>query len=489
MPGLRLRASCTRLRVWAGSWKVMASVAACSSLIVASTEASEVSPATASRPCWRAALTSSRSCSRITGFRPCALSCSDTRRPTLPQPAMTMCCCSGSAAPAGSSGNWVSASSGAACRPAVFCAGAGLSHRVKGAKAANSKVLPAIETIAPASTRLWPASGSSLSDTARLARMKLNSPIWPSVMPTSKAEAIDRPDMRITTAAHIALPNMMMAATTSSLSGSRHSTWGSNSMPTETKNSTANASRSGSDSSAARWLYSDSRIIMPAKNAPSANDTSNSAAAPNAVPMAMVSTHNVNNSLEPVLATHHSTCGNRRRPTSNISATKATTLPRVSDRLSASAPSDGALPAPPAGSNIAASAGTSTSTSTITMSSTTSQPTMMRPFWALSSPRASKALSATTVLATDRHKPNSTDSGYVQPQAWPATVPISVATVICTSAPGTAMRRTCIRSPIEKCMPTPNISSITPISASCPARPTSPTNPGVNGPMQTPASK
>ena len=51
-------------------------------------------------------------------------------------------------------------------------------------------------------------------------------------------------------------------------------------MPTETKNSTANASRSGSDSSAARWLSSDSRIIMPAKNAPSANDTSNSVAEP-----------------------------------------------------------------------------------------------------------------------------------------------------------------------------------------------------------------
>ena len=49
-------------------------------------------------------------------------------------------------------------------------------------------------------------------------------------------------------------------------------------MPTDTKNSTENASRSGSDSSAARWLSADSRITMPAKNAPSANDTPNSAA-------------------------------------------------------------------------------------------------------------------------------------------------------------------------------------------------------------------
>jgi hypothetical protein len=55
---------------------------------------------------------------------------------------------------------------------------------------------------------------------------------------------------------------------------------GSNSMPTETKNSTAKASRSGSDSSAARWLSSDSLRIMPAKKAPSAKDTPNSTAGP-----------------------------------------------------------------------------------------------------------------------------------------------------------------------------------------------------------------
>ena len=51
-------------------------------------------------------------------------------------------------------------------------------------------------------------------------------------------------------------------------------------MPTETKNSTANASRNGSDSCAARWANSDSRSTSPAKNAPSATDTPNSADAP-----------------------------------------------------------------------------------------------------------------------------------------------------------------------------------------------------------------
>ena len=57
-------------------------------------------------------------------------------------------------------------------------------------------------------------------------------------------------------------------------------TAGSNSMPTETKNSTENASRNGSDSCAARWLRSDSRSTMPAKNAPSAKETPKSAAEP-----------------------------------------------------------------------------------------------------------------------------------------------------------------------------------------------------------------
>ena len=70
-----------------------------------------------------------------------------------------------------------------------------------------------------------------------------------------------------------------------------------------------------------------------------------------------------------------------------------------------------------------------------------------------------------------------------------APMPSSVATVICTTAPGTAMRRTASRSSSEKCSPTPNISSITPISESCEAMFTSATKPGVAGPMMMPASR
>ena len=271
----------------------------------------------------------------------------------------------------------------------------------------------------------------------------------------------------------------MTSTTDSTRSGSVHSTAGSNSMPTETKNSTAKASRSGSVSSAARWLNSDSRIIIPAKKAPSAKDTSKSLAAPKATPIAVATTPSVNSSCEPVRATHHSSRGSSRRPTTSISTTKAATLASVRPMALHSAadpPAAAASVVPEAGApSRPESAGSSTSTSTITRSSTTSQPTAMRPCSDFSSPRASSARSSTTVLATDRHSPKTMAAPPLQPQSIAAPAPSSVATTICTIAPGTAMRRTAIRSSSEKCSPTPNISSITPISASWPARPTSAT--------------
>lgn len=125
----------------------------------------------------------------------------------------------------------------------------------------------------------------------------------------------------------------------------------------------------------------------------------------------------------------------------------------------------------------------------MTRSSTTSQPTAMRPLMLSSRPLASSARSSTTVLATDRHRPKISAPPQCQPQAMLAPMPRATATAICTMAPGTAMRRTASNSRMEKCRPTPNISSITPISASWPARPMSPTKPGVAGLMTTPASR
>ena len=83
-----------------------------------------------------------------------------------------------------------------------------------------------------------------------------------------------------------ALAATMMTTVVASASGASMKTSGLSSMPTETKNSTAKASRSGSASSVACWLSVLSPMTTPAKKAPSANETSNSLAAPNATPIA-----------------------------------------------------------------------------------------------------------------------------------------------------------------------------------------------------------
>ena len=65
------------------------------------------------------------------------------------------------------------------------------------------------------------------------------------------------------------------ATTISTRSGSCIKTAGLSSMLTDTKSSTENASHKGNNSCAPRWLDSDSNShsTMPAKKAPSANDT------------------------------------------------------------------------------------------------------------------------------------------------------------------------------------------------------------------------
>ena len=136
-----------------------------------------------------------------------------------------------------------------------------------------------------------------------------------------------------------------------------------------------------------------------------------------------------------------------------------------------------------------ASAGNSTSISTIARSSTTSQPTAMRPLAESTMPRASSALSSTTVLATDSAKPNTSAAPIAQPHSVATPAPSAVATTIWTTAPGSAILRTASRSSIENCRPTPNISSITPISASCAAISASATKPGVAGPIAMPATR
>ena len=93
-----------------------------------------------------------------------------------------------------------------------------------------------------------------------------------------------------------------MPKVSASDSGASITTRGLNSMPTETKNSTAKASRSGRDSSAARCDKGEPARIMPAKKAPSAMETPNRKDAAKATPSATDSTARRNSSRLPVWA-------------------------------------------------------------------------------------------------------------------------------------------------------------------------------------------
>ena len=80
-------------------------------------------------------------------------------------------------------------------------------------------------------------------------------------------------------------------------------------MPTETKNSTAKASRIGSASDAARRLKSDRPTTIPARNAPSAIDTPKSFADADGDAERHTSTVSVNSSRDRVAATRSSSQG------------------------------------------------------------------------------------------------------------------------------------------------------------------------------------
>src|SRR6478736_7208070 len=163
--------------------------------------------------------------------------------------------------------------------------------------------------------------------------MKENSPICASAAETVNAVLKGYPNSTTITSAARDLPNRMMASTAATISGFVTRMAGSNSMPTEMKKSTANASCSGSELAAALWLSSDSFKTTPAKNAPKANETPNNRADANAMPSATASTHKVNSSREPVRATCRSNHGITRGPSTKAKTTKELTFNKVSPKL------------------------------------------------------------------------------------------------------------------------------------------------------------
>ena len=80
------------------------------------------------------------------------------------------------------------------------------------------------------------------------------------------------------------------------------------------------------------------------------------------------------------------------------------------------------------------------------------------------------------------------DANDAEVQKRAIAAPIAVAAAICTTAPGTATRFTCIRSSSEKCSPTPNISRMTPISARVCSASLWCTRPRADGPTRMPAA-
>jgi hypothetical protein len=93
--------------------------------------------------------------------------------------------------------------------------------------------------------------------------MNENSAIWPRLAATVQAVAVGCPSRRAAPNAASPLPPTITASVASTAHGRSTRTCGLKSMPTETKNSTAKASRSGNASSVARWLSGLSASTLP----------------------------------------------------------------------------------------------------------------------------------------------------------------------------------------------------------------------------------
>ena len=193
--------------------------------------------------------------------------------------------------------------------------------------ARNANWLSVIEISDPARIRTGPPAASGCRRCPRPARMNENSPTCASAadtkIPVRERVAHDQHDRDARSA-----PCRRGSARARRRASSARAQMidGSNSMPTETKNSTANASCSGSEFCAALCDRSDSFSTTPAKNAPSANDTPKSAAEPKAMPTDSARTASVKSSRDPVRATWRRIHGITRGPMVSTVAAKATTL-------------------------------------------------------------------------------------------------------------------------------------------------------------------
>ena len=193
------------------------------------------------------------------------------------------------------------------------------------------------------------------------------------------------------------LASSTIASVAASSPGDVKTVLGSKSIPTDTKNSTANASRIGRASEAARSPNSLRPTTVPARNAPSAMETPKSLAEPTAMPSAITSTASVKSSRERVAATCSRSQGIKRAPARATTATSAAIL-KAAMPIAMAAPCRPDC-CPPS------TAGSTTSAATVSRSSTTTQPTAMCPARVCRSRLSESTRISTTVLATEMAPP------------------------------------------------------------------------------------
>ena len=220
------------------------------------------------------------------------------------------------------------------------------------------------------------------------------------------------------------------------------------------------------------------RRPAPARKAPSANETPKSSADAERDP----ERHRQHGEREQLARARRGRPGAaarapraRRRRTSG--PRRRADLPSVSPTAEDRPPSRRSPVAePPSGT---ASAGRSTRTSTVKRSSTISQPTAIRPWIVSSRSRSISARRSTTVLATESARPSTRPAPSAPaPAPWRARRRARSPPRSADRAGERDRRARRAGRASEKWMPTPNISRITPISASCGASPGRRRSPG-----------
>ncbi len=196
------------------------------------------------------------------------------------------------------------------------------------------------------------------------ASMNENSPIWARLIPACRAVRVPAPVRNALTDTAPTLPTSTSSANTSTCGHSRATMPGSINMPTETKNTATNMSRTGSMSRVTARLSPDSATSEPARNAPSATDQPTERAS-RATPK-----------HSPMLTTR--VVSGRPRPATNRMSRGTTSIPAISSpaRKAASRTSvkatGAADSAPPAASGPSAASSTIASRSSITSTPNTS---------------------------------------------------------------------------------------------------------------------